>query len=65
MKNGETKRFNCDECSTEFEITLEPKAKGESPSAKEGRKNMDDNEVIACPFCANSVDEDDTADADE
>ncbi len=43
MKAGDTVRFDCEDCSTEFEVTLEPKEKG--------NPKTDDKPVTACPFC--------------
>jgi hypothetical protein len=55
MKAGETVRFDCDDCSAEIEVCLEPKAKGmkNPPKAEETVKH--------CPFCGGPVqtDEDD------
>ncbi len=45
MKDGTTARFDCADCSTEFEVTLEPKAKGLPGHVS------DDKTVTACPFC--------------
>lgn len=61
MKCGETVRRDCENCSTEFEVTLEPKAKG-----KKDAGNMPDSAVDYCPFCGKLLpeDEDDT-DEDE
>lgn len=47
MKDGETARFDCENCNVEFEVTLEPKAKG-----LKGHKPGPEQKVIACPFCA-------------
>ncbi len=41
MNAGSTHRYDCADCATEFELTLEPKSKGEG----------EDNTVTACPFC--------------
>lgn len=46
MRPGQTFRFDCDECLTEFEVCLEPKAK----ESKEGAK-MEPDDVKHCPFC--------------
>lgn len=45
MDAGETGRFDCAECSTEFEVTLEPKSKGEKDHG------LPDQPVEYCPFC--------------
>lgn len=55
MKAGATIRLNCQACETEFEITLEPKAKEDSAEARK----MPDQDVEACPFCGDPVSEDD------
>jgi uncharacterized protein with PIN domain len=47
VKAGETERFDCEECSAEFEVTYEPKCK-DKPSAAKGILN---NDVTTCPFC--------------
>lgn len=47
MKPGETKRYECPACLIEFEIILEPKAKGD-PSAQ---NNLKSQEPDVCPFC--------------
>lgn len=46
MKPGETSRFQCNDCDTEFELTLEPKAKG----TKEA-ETIRPRAVEGCPFC--------------
>lgn len=46
IKAGETVRFDCNDCSSEFEITFEPKAKG-LPEAQ----SMEAGDVEECPFC--------------
>ena len=47
MKAGETLRLQCDSCSVEFEVTLEPKAKGD----KSAQEAIDPESVEYCPFC--------------
>jgi hypothetical protein len=47
LSPGETARYSCDQCSTEFEVTLEPKAKGDN---KEQAK-IESQTVDFCPFC--------------
>lgn len=47
IKPGETKTLTCGGCSTEFEITLEPKAKRDKKSAA----TMPDQTLVVCPFC--------------
>lgn len=47
IKPGETVTLDCTECSTEFEVTLEPKAKTDARSAR----NMPSKKVFCCPFC--------------
>lgn len=44
---GETVRGTCDSCNTEFEVTLEPKAKADERSAAQ----MPSQRVQFCPFC--------------
>lgn len=45
LRPGVTQRFLCDECSTEFEIPLEP-------NAEVGMQDMmDPKRVEVCPFC--------------
>ncbi len=53
MKAGETERFDCDECLIEFEVTLEPKAKG-SKELSEAVAT-----VTVCPFCGEELETDD------
>lgn len=43
---GETTRIQCEECVVEFELTLEPKAKG-NPNAS----GVPTQSVDLCPFC--------------
>jgi len=43
---GTTVRFECADCATEFEITLEPKYKGAKPNTV-----GDARPVEYCPFC--------------
>lgn len=61
MKAGETERFDCEECSREFEIVYEPKAT--TPKEKKG---IEDADVTNCPFCGASLaaGEDDDDDED-
>jgi hypothetical protein len=47
IQPGETKRFECESCGKEFEVTLEPKAKNSPESL-----TMQPADVGACPFCA-------------
>lgn len=46
MLEGQTQRFDCDGCSKEFEVTLEPKMRGKPP----GRRATG-AQVKHCPFC--------------
>jgi hypothetical protein len=55
MKAGETKRFDCVDCGTEFEVTYEPKAKTDKASAAA----MEDSPATHCPFCGEPIDEED------
>lgn len=48
LNNGETKRFECDECQKEFEVTLEPKC-AEMKDPPKGYGGVD-----YCPFCGTS-----------
>lgn len=51
---GQTKRYACADCDTEFEVCLEPKEKG-SKQAETGRDEKGHcvtNRVETCPFCA-------------
>lgn len=52
MNAGETERFYCEECSTEFEVTLEPKAQGFKGAP--GTPEPEPKEVAHCPFCGDS-----------
>lgn len=47
MKAGESERALCNDCHTEFEVTLEPKAKNIPESAR----LADTNNTGYCPFC--------------
>lgn len=49
MKPGETERFSCDGCLTEFEITYEPKAKGLKDTG------IEEKTPVTCPFCDDSL----------
>jgi len=42
VKSGSTVRYDCEDCNTEFEVTLEPKDKEGDGKPKK---------VTACPFC--------------
>jgi Zn finger protein HypA/HybF involved in hydrogenase expression len=44
---GEPARFDCDDCTREFEVTLEPKERGFS----DGRTPRANAEILCCPFC--------------
>ena len=60
MKEGQTKRYDCEECNIEFELTLEPKSKGNI--------NGKEVDVMNCPFCGSGqivTDEDDEPEEDE
>lgn len=46
MKDGETVRVDCNDCNTEFEVTLEPKSK-DAKGHKPGKNKI----VNHCPFC--------------
>jgi len=46
MGPGETKRYDCDDCQREFEVTLEPKAK-----ELKDKKGLEAAKVTCCPFC--------------
>jgi hypothetical protein len=48
MKAGNKDRITCNECNTESEIVLEPKAIGLS---KEELAEFNENDVTYCPFC--------------
>lgn len=48
LKAGKTARFKCEECSTEFEVTLEPKA---ANRGDEYDCMIDPKRVECCPFC--------------
>ena len=52
MNAGETARFDCPDCNREFEVCLEPKAKG--------MKNPPDDtaDVLHCPFCGADIESD-------
>lgn len=47
MKAGDKERFDCEDCSKEFEVILEPKAVG----LPEAQRPKDTGKVKACPFC--------------
>lgn len=46
MYAGETKKFSCDTCAKDFELTLEPHA----PHAEDASPEM-------CPFCGGNIEE--------
>lgn len=46
MSPGETRKFSCDTCSKDFEITLEP----HTPHAEDATPEM-------CPFCGAGIEE--------
>lgn len=53
MKAGATQRFDCGDCNTEFEVTLEPKeapAEGSKPPARPSPPKP----VTHCPFCGST-----------
>jgi hypothetical protein len=47
LKAGETVRLYCEGCMTEYEVTLEPKARGKPKEAK----GIDPKRPVCCPFC--------------
>lgn len=48
MNPGDTIRETCDDCSSEFDVTYEPKCKGNANAAV----GIESKEGIAfCPFC--------------
>lgn len=48
LSPGETKRYECELCLTEFDITLEPKARDcRAP-------HMRPQFIVSCPFCCES-----------
>lgn len=51
MNPGQTERFNCDQCETEFEVTLEPKAKDNPREARD----MEGGVVSYYPFCGGDI----------
>lgn len=53
MKAGTTFRFDCQnsECMVEFEVTYEPKAKGNKKEAS----NIEEDDVTNCPFCGSDT----------
>lgn len=53
MKAGDNICMTCDQCSVEFEVVYEPKAKTD----KESAKSIVDNAVCYCPFCGNDVED--------
>lgn len=65
IKPGETKRFDCPECSTEFDVTFEPKCAGTAVSAKEAREETDPQEVTTCPFCGGDLEGEEGEEDDE
>lgn len=51
MKGGETERYDCPSCACEFEVMLEPKAKG-----KPGEVAAIPQQIVQhCPFCAGDI----------
>lgn len=60
-KPGETVVVDCDNCNTEFEITLEPKAKTDTASGE----RMPAQRVQYCPFCGADDDNLHSPDDDE
>jgi hypothetical protein len=61
-KPGETVRYDCNSCNTEFEVTLEPKAKGHAGPPGEPSQ-IPAQKVQFCPFCG--ADEDRLSGDDE
>ncbi len=55
IKPGETQRFSCKECQTEWDITYEPKTVG-NPKEQIAIKPIP---LKYCPACGGSPDEDD------
>ncbi len=51
MNAGETKRYDCTRCEGEFDITYEPKAKG-NPQAIAGFPPVT---VATCPSCGGEI----------
>lgn len=60
MKSGTTVRYDCADCGTEFEVTLEPKDTAHA---------CDDKKVDYCPFCGSmsgvTSEEEDGEDAED
>lgn len=58
---GESRRLYCNDCSTEFEIILEPKAKGDD------KKVIEPKMLDICPFCGerNIEDQDEAGEEEE
>lgn len=46
MRGGETTRFLCNECSTEFDVTYEPKCRDHGT-----QNEIEPKTVEHCPFC--------------
>lgn len=46
IEPGDMLRFQCPDCLTEFEVTLEPKCETE-----ESRRGMTAKHASFCPFC--------------
>ena len=49
IQPGETMRFMCDNCGTEFEVCLEPKVEPDMDTGLEAKT------VGYCPFCCGSA----------
>jgi hypothetical protein len=47
LKAGVAVRFECDDCMTEFEVCLEPKARG----LPDAQAQIEPKEIELCPFC--------------
>lgn len=63
IKAGETLRFDCPECSAEFDVTYEPKCAGDGKEAKKAANDTEPCDVTTCPFCGVELEgEDDTSD---
>ncbi len=49
LEAGQTGRYNCGDCLTEYEVTLEPKAKSASAHG------IDPKAPKYCPFCGSDI----------
>lgn len=50
LNGGETGRYDCADCSTEFEVCYEPKAKGQKDDG-----TFKPSVVNHCPFCGSDA----------